>query len=219
MGIKRIIILVFFQFIIHLSALASDEGCNTNCSAYFLTKENKRLTGFVVQRFESQSLLSCSLTCLQQSWCTSINFKLISLDGKGICELNKSDFDSDTWSNLNAVPGVIFSKLLKDNEARSDSFLVAKAQKPRRGGILGSLSNGLVTNSGWKCSDGPFPGCKWMTQDFDDRMWPTAKEIVFHGPHWPTSVPGIVQGAKWIWSATGSGHLPQPIAYCRLNMS
>ena len=113
MGIKRIIILVFFQFIIHLSALASDEGCNTNCSAYFLTKENKRLTGFVVQRFESQSLLSCSLTCLQQSWCTSINFKLISLDGKGICELNKSDFDSDIWSNLNAVPGVIFSKLLK----------------------------------------------------------------------------------------------------------
>ena len=113
MGIKRIIILVFFQFIIHLSALASDEGCNTNCSAYFLTKENKRLTGFVVQRFESQSLLSCSLTCLQQSWCTSINFKLISLDGKGICELNKSDFRSDTWSNLNAVPGVIFSKLLK----------------------------------------------------------------------------------------------------------
>ena len=97
--------------------------------------------------------------------------------------------------------------------------VVAKAQKPRRGGILGSLSNGLVTNSGWKCSDGPFPGCKWMTQDFDDRMWPTAKEIVFHGPNWPTSVPGIVQGAKWIWSATGSGHLPQPIAYCRLNMS
>lgn len=97
--------------------------------------------------------------------------------------------------------------------------VVAKAQKLRRGGILGSLSNGLVTNSGWKCSDGPFPGCKWMTQDFDDRMWPTAKEIVSHGLNWPTSVPGIVQGAKWIWSATGSGHLPQPIAYCRLNMS
>lgn len=98
--------------------------------------------------------------------------------------------------------------------------VVAKTQKFKRAGILGSLSNGLVTNSDWKCSDGPFPGCKWMTQDFDDRMWPTAKEIVFHGPNWPTSVPGIVQGAKWIWIATGSGHLPQPpIAYCRLNMS
>lgn len=98
--------------------------------------------------------------------------------------------------------------------------VVAKTQKFKRAGILGSLSNGLVTNSSWKCSDSPFPGCKWMTQDFDDRMWPTAKEIVFHGPNRPTPVPGIVQGAKWIWIATGSGHLPQPpIAYCRLNMS
>ncbi|XP_022779756.1 uncharacterized protein LOC111321200 isoform X3 [Stylophora pistillata] len=229
MGFKRIIILVFFQFVIHLSALAlADGGCSTNCSEYFLTQENRRLMGFVMQRFESQSLLSCSLSCLQQSWCTSINFKLISLDGKGICELNKSDFDSDTGSKLYAVPGITFSKLLKDS---ADKGATGKPTRPkemisrsqiRRGGILGSLSNGLITNSSWKCMDDPYPGCKWMTPDFDDRMWPAAKEIVFHRPR-PTKVPGIAQGAKWIWIAKGPGpvqaHPPRHVTvYCRLKM-
>ncbi|XP_022779754.1 uncharacterized protein LOC111321200 isoform X1 [Stylophora pistillata] len=274
MGFKRIIILVFFQFVIHLSALAlADGGCSTNCSEYFLTQENRRLMGFVMQRFESQSLLSCSLSCLQQSWCTSINFKLISLDGKGICELNKSDFDSDTGSKLYAVPGITFSKLLKDSadkgatgkptrpkenitlrfqcEGLMDLFAdglpigrhnnadprsptkfvisgntrvlsVISRSQIRRGGILGSLSNGLITNSSWKCMDDPYPGCKWMTPDFDDRMWPAAKEIVFHRPR-PTKVPGIAQGAKWIWIAKGPGpvqaHPPRHVTvYCRLKM-
>lgn len=88
----------------------------------------------------------------------------------------------------------------------------------RRGGIRGSLSNGLITNSSWKCMDDPYPGCKWMTPDFDDRMWPAAKEIVFPRPP-PTKVPGIAQGAKWIWIAKGHGpvqaHPPRHVTvYC-----
>ena len=47
-----------------------------------------------------------------------------------------------------------------------------------RSGILGSFSNGLVTNSSWKCSDRLHRG--WNLRDFDDRNWPAAVEIPRH---------------------------------------
>ena len=33
-------------------------------------------------------------------------------------------------------------------------------------GILGSFSNGMVTNASWKCIDVEYPG--WNSPDFDD---------------------------------------------------
>ena len=41
--------------------------------------------------FDSPSLLSCGDSCLRNSWCTSTNFKTVSKNGKGTCELNKHE--------------------------------------------------------------------------------------------------------------------------------
>ena len=84
-------------------------------TAYFTTCENKRLKGHVVKRFESPSLMSCSQSCLSNSWYTSTNFKMSSKkDDKGTCELNKHDIsliNKDT--KFHEQEGVTFSMLLK----------------------------------------------------------------------------------------------------------
>ena len=46
-------------------------------------------------------------------------------------------------------------------------------------GILGSFSNGMVTNASWKCEDGEYPG--WKSPDFDDSNWSAAEEVAKHG--------------------------------------
>ena len=81
-------------------------------------------------------------------------------------------------------------------------------------GILGSSSNGLVTNSSWKCSEQVNHG--WKSPDFDDHNWPPAKELKRHGDR-PTDGPGgyiagIDPPAKWIWTKRSRS------CYCRLNL-
>ena len=82
-------------------------------------------------------------------------------------------------------------------------------------GILGSSSNGLVTNSSWKCSEQVNLG--WNSPDFDDRNWSPALEMKRHGDG-PTDGPGgyitgIDPSAKWIWAIKRV-----PSCYCRLNL-
>ena len=81
-------------------------------------------------------------------------------------------------------------------------------------GILGSFSNGLVTNARWKCSDVRHPGSGWNTPDFDDKKWLAAVEIAKRGdPRWKKPA-GIAPTAKWIWSASQG----VDVIYCRLNL-
>ena len=76
-------------------------------------------------------------------------------------------------------------------------------------GILGSTSNGHVTNETWKCSSVLYTG--WNSPNFDDQSWPLAKVIANHGDNpWGTRQ-GIAVTAKWIWEDTNS-----KTAYCRL---
>ena len=108
-------LLVFFlRWTIYSGVFASGED-STSRSGYFITRENKRLTGHVVQWFESPSLVSCSQSCLRNSWCSSTNFKASSKeDGRGICELNKHDSSHiNENTKLNEQQGVTFSILLK----------------------------------------------------------------------------------------------------------
>lgn len=79
-------------------------------------------------------------------------------------------------------------------------------------GLLGSLSNGLLTNESWKCTRDLYPG--WNFPDFDDSNWPAALVLAKHGAlPWGT-IAGIATTAKWIWTA-GPGF---NIVYCRLNL-
>ena len=76
-------------------------------------------------------------------------------------------------------------------------------------GILGSTSNGLLTNETWKCSSDLYPG--WNSPDFDDRDWPLAKVVGNHGDDpWKTR-DGIAKAAKWIWANN-----TEYVVYCRL---
>ena len=59
-------------------------------SAFVITRENKKLVGHAVKKFNPSSILTCSHSCLQNSWCASTNFKKYSKgEENGICELNK----------------------------------------------------------------------------------------------------------------------------------
>ena len=78
-------------------------------------------------------------------------------------------------------------------------------------GILGSTSNGLVTNETWKCSSVLYP--EWNSPNFDHQSWPLAEVIANHGDSpWGTRH-GIPVTAKWIWGDTNSN-----TAYCRLTL-
>ena len=78
-------------------------------------------------------------------------------------------------------------------------------------GILGSMSNGLVTDESWKCSSFPYPG--WNFPDFDDQGWHSANVIANHGDNPWNTINGIATAAKWIWAKNKSD-----AAYCRLNL-
>ena len=79
-------------------------------------------------------------------------------------------------------------------------------------GILGSFSNGLVTNESWKCSSVLYPG--WNSPDFDDRQWPYAVVIKNHGDSPWGFINGIAKTAKWIWTAGQDDNE----VFCRLRL-
>ena len=90
MGGYRVLAFLLFQGMMKVCYLAAPEGAASSRSAYFTTKENRRLEDYVVEQFESPSSISCSYSCLKNPWCTSTNFKLLSeKNDKGTCELNK----------------------------------------------------------------------------------------------------------------------------------
>ena len=78
-------------------------------------------------------------------------------------------------------------------------------------GILGSISNGQVTNETWKCSSVPSPG--WNSPDFGDQDWPFARAIANHGVEPWGTIRGIAETAKWIWANNN-----EDTVYCRLKL-
>lgn len=78
-------------------------------------------------------------------------------------------------------------------------------------GILGSLSNGMVTNASWKCNNDLYSG--WKSPDFNDSNWPAAVEIAKHGDRPWRNITGIALTAKWIWTAGEPDNV-----YCRLSL-
>lgn len=80
-------------------------------------------------------------------------------------------------------------------------------------GILGSFSNGLVTNESWKCSNIWSPGLNFP--DFDDSQWPAAVAVAENGFSPWGYINGIDLAAKWIWTSLSQGY---DTVYCRLNL-
>ena len=113
MDAKNVLLFVLFQGMVTVIIYAADEDSKLSRSLFFMMLEDKQLQGHVVKRFESPSLISCSRSCLRNSWCTSTNFMIPSEENvKGTCELNKHGaIDENT--ELYDQQGVTFSLLLK----------------------------------------------------------------------------------------------------------
>ena len=113
--LKIIWLLIDLQEIIVSATVCAVEENPLSRSAYLEVRHSKRLTGYVVKAFASPNLMSCSPSCLRNSWCTSTNFKDSFKQGdKGTCELNKHEnapINEDT--ELVDQPGVTFSMFLK----------------------------------------------------------------------------------------------------------
>ena len=110
-------ILSFFvlqEIFLCVTILAAEENAQRR-SANFITRENKELVSYVVKRFESRGLISCSQSCLKKSWCTSTNFiESLKKNDRGICELNKHKIAPLIEDNkLIDQRGVTFSAFLK----------------------------------------------------------------------------------------------------------
>ena len=110
------LLIVFQEILINATVFATEEN-SLSRSAFFITRENKRLAGHVVKRLKSASLMSCSQSCLRYSWCTSTNFKeSFKKDDKATCELNKHEIapiDINEDTKLTDQAGVTFSMLLE----------------------------------------------------------------------------------------------------------
>ena len=106
---------VLLFFLLQSTADFSAEKNSLSRSSYFEIQENKQLKGYVVKRFDSPSLLSCGRQCMENAWCTSINYKMSSKkDGNGTCELNKHEISLiDENTSIHDQQGVTFSMLVK----------------------------------------------------------------------------------------------------------
>ena len=112
---KIIWLLIVLQEIIVSATVCAVEESPLSRSAYVEVRHNKRLTGYVVKTFPSPNLMSCSHSCLRNSWCTSTNFKdSFKQSEKGTCELNKHE-KAPINKDIEPVdqPGVTFSMFLK----------------------------------------------------------------------------------------------------------
>ena len=112
MEIKEVVFFILSMMDFPAFAAKDEPSSRT---AFITTRENKRLLGYVVKQFESQSLISCSQLCLRNGWCTSTNFIMSSKkDEKGTCELNKHDISLINEDNeFHEQEGFTFAILLK----------------------------------------------------------------------------------------------------------
>ena len=113
MNANMVFLFILFQIMVNVAVFATKEDSTSSRSAYFTTQENVQLKGYVLKRFESASLMSCSHSCLKHAWCASTNFIAPSrMNDKGTCELNKHS-TIYIHTKFHKQQGVTFSMLLK----------------------------------------------------------------------------------------------------------
>ena len=110
--------------------------------------------------------------------------------------------DNATYNNWRVATKIIIP---------SGTKVVAIHAKDHGGpeGILGSFSNGQVTDATWKCHSSPVPS-EWASADFDDSCWPAAVEH----PR-GKKIHNIADDAKWIW--TKDNYVDNEV-YCRMKL-
>lgn len=84
-----------------------------------------------------------------------------------------------------------------------------------KGGLIVSMSNGIVSDSKWKCLH--YRQYGWFMSDFDDSDWPDAHEFNKDDHELAKTIDGVgyPPNAKWIWRE--GGHITERLhsVYCR----
>ena len=154
-------------------------------------------------------LMYYTMLSLQRRWTTKHLFSSLEFNATFTCDNSMEIFadgqrlgTDSIWENPTTylVPGNT-RVLSVAGEDYGGGFL----------GILGSTSNGQVTNETWKCSSVLYP--RWNLPDFGDQGWHSANVIANHGDNPWKTINGIATAAKWIWANNKS-----KTAYCRLNL-
>ena len=97
-------LLIVFQAIDVIFIVFAAEENTCSRSAYFVIRENRHLAGHIVKQFKSPSLISCSQSCLRNSWCTFTNFKVtFGQDDEGTCEMNTEHKMASTYDNFKII--------------------------------------------------------------------------------------------------------------------
>ena len=85
-------------------------------------------------------------------------------------------------------------------------------------GILGSFSNGQVTDATWKCRLSPVLS-EWASADFDDSSWPAAvKHADYDSKPWKKKIQNISDDAKWISTTYTDNTKNGSEVYCRVRL-
>ncbi len=83
------------------------------------------------------------------------------------------------------------------------------------GGLLGSFSDGSVTDETWKCTRTVPQHTCWEKPDFDDSAWPAALATEIHGAEPWGWRPLISHSAKWLWNLQYPTIGASSTVYCR----
>ena len=175
---------------------------------YILSKIKDICLRHVLRSKKTLLLMYYTMLSLQLRWTTKHLFFVLEFNATFTCDNSMEMFadgqslgTDSNWENATTY-------LVSGN---TRVLSVAGIDLGGNFGILGSMSNGLVTDESWKCSSFPYPG--WNFPDFDDQGWHSASVIANHGDNPWKTIDGIATAAKWIWANNKS-----KTAYCRLNI-
>jgi len=101
-------------------SLRNVSSSQTTYPGAIYTKLNSRLRGYKLKSCVTPSQISCSQACLLNTRCSSTNFKEISQQQDGLCELNEAPpLDVISLENeLHHEDGFIFALFPNDNMVR-----------------------------------------------------------------------------------------------------
>lgn len=97
---------------------------------------------------------------------------------------------------------------------KSTQVVAIETESSKSPSIIGSFSDGVVTDSNWKCASNTFH--RWELPEFDDASWKQAIIISEKSDDSGTAtkqIIGLLPQAKWIVPAEGGDQM----MWCRLH--
>ena len=106
------LLLSWYALLVLLDQSLSQENCLAETRGAIITQTDVALKNHTRKTLHSVSYIQCSLRCLQQEWCISINFKRSKKEGIGMCQLNDYGVSSmDFSAKLGKRKGFLYSQL------------------------------------------------------------------------------------------------------------